>query len=86
MTTRPGRRRRQMTGAATGAILLATLVLACTGTAAGGDTPPSRGRGPAAKQAWWQPYSPPCTEREDVFEFTRKPSVQVVGKDQYEIT
>ncbi|MFO7899277.1 MAG: hypothetical protein R6V58_09470 [Planctomycetota bacterium] len=40
----------------------------------------------AAAQEWWKPYSPPCTEREDVFEFTEKPSVKVAGKDKYEIT
>ncbi|MFC1672035.1 hypothetical protein ACFL01_02745, partial [Planctomycetota bacterium] len=33
-----------------------------------------------------KPYSPPCTERENVFAFTQKPSVKLVGKDQYEIT
>ena len=35
---------------------------------------------------WWKPYSPPCTEREEVFEFTQKPAVRVVGRDRYEIT
>jgi hypothetical protein len=34
----------------------------------------------------WKPYSPPCTERENVFEFTEKPTVQKVGPDKYEIT
>ena len=34
----------------------------------------------------WKPYSPPCTERENVFEFTKKPAVRLVGKDRYEIT
>lgn len=37
-------------------------------------------------QEWWKPYSPPCTERENVFEFTEKPAVKLVGKDRYEIT
>jgi hypothetical protein len=35
---------------------------------------------------WWKPYSPPCTERENVFEFTEKPKVRMVGPDRYEIT
>lgn len=33
-----------------------------------------------------KPYSPPCVERENVFEFTEKPAVKVVGPDRYEIT
>jgi DNA-binding beta-propeller fold protein YncE len=33
----------------------------------------------------WKPYGPPCVEREDVFSFTQKPSVKLVGKDKYEI-
>jgi hypothetical protein len=37
-------------------------------------------------QDWWKPYSDPCTEREDVFAFTEKPAVRLVGKDKYEIT
>ncbi len=37
-------------------------------------------------QEWWKPYSPPCTEREAVFEFAEQPAVKVVGKDRYEIT
>jgi hypothetical protein len=35
---------------------------------------------------WWKPYSPPCTERESVFEFTEKPKVQKIAEDKYEIT
>jgi hypothetical protein len=34
----------------------------------------------------WKPYSPPCVERENVFEFTQKPAVKLVAKDRYEIT
>jgi hypothetical protein len=34
----------------------------------------------------WKPYAAPCTEREDVFAFTRKPAVKLVEKDRYEIT
>jgi hypothetical protein len=37
-------------------------------------------------QQWHKPYSPPCTERENVFEFTREPGVKLVGKDKYEIS
>ena len=33
-----------------------------------------------------KPYSPPCTERADVFEFTQKPEVKDLGNDRYEIT
>jgi hypothetical protein len=33
-----------------------------------------------------KPYSPPCTERENVFEFTEKPRCRFVGDDKYEIT
>jgi len=40
----------------------------------------------AVAQEWWKPYSPPCTERENVFAFTQKPTVKRVGKDRYEIT
>jgi len=39
----------------------------------------------AAAQDPWKPYSPPCTERENVFAFTEKPTVKLVGKDRYEI-
>ncbi len=40
----------------------------------------------SAGESWPKPYSPPCVERENVFEFAEKPSVKVVGKDRYEIT
>jgi len=33
-----------------------------------------------------KPYSPPCTERESVFEFTEKPVCKYLGDDKYEIT
>ncbi|MFO7898130.1 MAG: hypothetical protein R6V58_03605 [Planctomycetota bacterium] len=66
--------------------LAAVFAVACCCIAAAQAPPSSRAGGATAGQAWWEPYSPPCTAREDVFEFTRKPSVQVVGKDQYEIT
>ena len=33
-----------------------------------------------------KPYSPPCTERENVFAFTEKPAVKNLGNDKYEIT
>jgi hypothetical protein len=33
-----------------------------------------------------KPYSPPCTERENVFEFTEKPQCRFLGEDKYEIT
>ncbi|MBA4389187.1 MAG: hypothetical protein C0404_14535 [Verrucomicrobia bacterium] len=33
-----------------------------------------------------KPYSAPCTERENVFEFTEKPSVKNLGNDRYEIS
>ena len=33
-----------------------------------------------------KPYSPPCTERENVFEFTEKPAAKKVSPDKYEIT
>jgi hypothetical protein len=44
--------------------------------------------GPSAAGAedWYKPYRPPCTERQNVFEFTRKPAVTLVGKDKYEIS
>ncbi|MFC1672210.1 hypothetical protein ACFL01_03645, partial [Planctomycetota bacterium] len=32
-----------------------------------------------------KPYSGPCTERENVFEFAKKPTIKLVGKDKYEI-
>jgi hypothetical protein len=49
------------------------LVLFALGTAIGADSFPT-------------PYSPPCTERENVFAFTRKPAVRLIAKDKYEIT
>lgn len=33
-----------------------------------------------------KPYSPPCVEREQVFEFTEKPVVKPAGRDRYEIS
>jgi len=39
----------------------------------------------ALGQEWWRPYSPPCTERENVFAFAREPTAKLVGKDRYEI-
>jgi hypothetical protein len=33
-----------------------------------------------------KPYSPPCVERENVFEFTEKPQVKSLGEDRYEIS
>jgi hypothetical protein len=33
-----------------------------------------------------KPYSPPCTERENVFSFTEKPAVKLVAKDRYRIS
>ncbi|MBA4387588.1 MAG: hypothetical protein C0404_06375 [Verrucomicrobia bacterium] len=32
-----------------------------------------------------KPYSAPCTERENVFEFTDKPAVKTIGNDRFEI-
>ncbi len=40
----------------------------------------------AAEPAWWKPYSPPCVERENVFEFAEQPRVKNLGNDKYEIT
>jgi hypothetical protein len=34
----------------------------------------------------FKPYSPPCAERENVFEFTEKLTVKNLGDDKYEIT
>ncbi len=42
--------------------------------------------GTARGQDWPKPYSPPCVERENVFEFTEKPAVKLVARDRYEIT
>ncbi len=35
--------------------------------------------------AFPKPYDPQCTERENVFEFAKKPTINLVGKDRYEI-
>jgi len=53
-------------------VWLAVMSLACFGRAAAADDFP-------------KPYSPPCTEREDVFSFTEKPSVKQAEPDKYEI-
>ena len=37
-------------------------------------------------QEFPKPYSPPCTDREDVFAFVEKPAVKSLGNDKYEIT
>ncbi len=50
-----------------------------------GPVLPAEAPRPPESTQWWKPYSPPCTERENVFEFTEKPSVKKVGKDRYEI-
>ncbi len=34
----------------------------------------------------FKPYTAPATERENVFAFTQKPALKLVGKDKYEIT
>ncbi len=41
---------------------------------------------PALAEDFPKPYDPGCTERQNVFEFTQKPAVKLVGKDKYEIT
>jgi hypothetical protein len=46
----------------------------------------SAGAPGARADNWAKPYSPPCTERQNVFAFTRKPSVKFLGEDRYEIT
>jgi hypothetical protein len=33
-----------------------------------------------------KPYALPCTERENIFEFTEKPNCRIVGDDRYEIS
>lgn len=43
------------------------------------------GSGAIGADEWWKPYRPPCVERENVFAFTEKPTVQKVGDDRYEI-
>jgi hypothetical protein len=35
---------------------------------------------------WYVPYDDGCTERENVFAFTRKPAMKLVAKDKYEIS
>lgn len=56
----------------------------------GGEGPPPPGSFRPGTQAgaadFPKPYSPPCMERENVFEFTEKPKVKGVGSDKYEIT
>jgi hypothetical protein len=39
-----------------------------------------------AGEEFHKPYSPPCVERENVFEFTEKPAMKFLGDDRYEIT
>jgi hypothetical protein len=41
---------------------------------------------PAFAQDWYIPYRRPCVKREDVFAFSKKPTVKLVAKDKYEIT
>ncbi len=41
---------------------------------------------PAPAADYPRPYDRHCTERENVFEFTKKPSVRLLAKDRYEIT
>ena len=38
-----------------------------------------------AAEEFPKPYSPPCTERENIFVFTEKPTVKKVADDKYEI-
>ncbi|MBA4388530.1 MAG: hypothetical protein C0404_11150 [Verrucomicrobia bacterium] len=40
----------------------------------------------AAEEDFPKPYSAPCVERENVFEFAEKPAIKTVGPDKYEIT
>ena len=35
----------------------------------------------STRQDDWKPYSAPCVERENVFEFTEKPKVKSLGND-----
>ena len=39
-----------------------------------------------AREAWPKPYDKHCTERENVFAFTKTPAAKLVGEDRYEIT
>lgn len=41
--------------------------------------------GSVAAADWRMPYSAPCVEREDVFQFAEKPIVRYLGDDRYEI-
>ena len=49
------------------AIVVATVLFQCAAIYAVDDFP--------------KPYSPPCTERENVFEFTEKPAIKFLGED-----
>ncbi len=40
---------------------------------------------PALAADFPKPYDRHCTERENVFEFAKKPTVRLVAKDRYEI-
>ena len=44
------------------------------------------GESGAVKPNWWKPYRPPCVERENVFEFVKKPVVTQKGDDKYGIS
>lgn len=58
-------------------------VLALVGSSLlGSEQDSSGGVGGAA---WWKPYSAPCVERENVFEFAAKPAAKRVGDDKYQI-
>jgi hypothetical protein len=67
------------TGLTIAGALLAGLILP-GGDGAGAEPPPS------TKAVFPRPYSPPCVERDDVFEFTEKPTVRQGSTDKYEIT
>ncbi len=53
-------------------VIVYTAVFTAAGAASAADFP--------------KPYDRRCTEREDVFEFTKKPRIELVAKDRYEIT
>jgi len=38
------------------------------------------------EQQYYKPYTFPCVERENIFDFVEKPVVRIVGPDKYEIT
>ncbi len=59
-------------------VLRIAMLITCAALAL---TPPA-----AHAQDWWKPYTAPCTERENVFAFTQKPTVKLVQKDKYEIS